>query len=116
MNYNLYIEQKISIYSAKLKLLLFNTISQVCDTLALIRLFSRMTALIHSLKLKSVNFQHNLPGLRYACANLPVLPNEHIDAATVLVCCESPQLALMRFILHLPAFFKHTAPLTDTNI
>ena len=47
----------------------------------------------------------------------PLLPNECIDAVTVLACYGSPRLALMRFIPHcFPSLFKHTAPLTDTNM
>ena len=47
----------------------------------------------------------------------PFLPNEFIDAVTVLDCYGSPRPALMRFILHcFPSFFKYTAPLIDTSI
>jgi len=54
---------------------------------------------------------------QFADSYLPLLPNECIDAVAVLVCCGSPQPALMRFILHyFHSFFKCTAPLIDTNI
>jgi len=47
----------------------------------------------------------------------PGLPNECINAVTVLACYRSPRPALMRFILHhFPSFFKCTAPLIDINI
>jgi len=47
----------------------------------------------------------------------PVLPNECIDAVTVLTRYGIPRPAHIKLILHcFPSLFKRTAPLIDTNI